>query len=162
MPKISALTSVPTNELLNSGDTTIIVRNGGNFQFNISSGIQSFISGGGRPPNANTSISTAGYAVNTGAYVYLSPGESTNLQNSYNGKTIVSNNTASINYNLTTQLASGFSCQIIQNSINDVTISGTNVTLNSYGGLYTIAGQYASAAIQWTGHDTFILAGNLS
>ena len=106
-------------------------------------------------------IESHGYIVSQSGYIANS--SSINLSNTHNGRTIISSNTTGITYTIPTGLSVGFSCQIIQTSTGNVSITGApGVTLNSYGGLTQIAGAYASAGIQYVGSESYILAGNLS
>lgn len=85
------------------------------------------------------------------------------LDNSYNGKIILSNNTTPIAYTVASGLSDGFSCSVLQNGTGITTFTGAaGVSLNSYGSLRQIAGQYGSAYLQWVSSNSYILAGNLS
>lgn len=102
------------------------------------------------------------------AYTYLSSAIITNsgnltLDSSYNGKMILSNNASAITYTVPLDLPNGFSCSVLQNGTGITTFDGASgVSVNSYGGLKQIAGQYGSAYLQWTSSNNYILAGNLS
>lgn len=106
-------------------------------------------------------ISTYGYQLGTGGYI--SNSSNLNISNDHDGKIIISSNTTGITYTVASGLRAGFSCQISQTSTGSVSFTGAaGVSLNSYGGLTQIAGRYGSAAIQYIGTDSYILAGNLS
>lgn len=104
---------------------------------------------------------SCGYATLPGAYITSSG--SMSLSSSHNGRTIISSNTTGITYTIASGLPVGFSCQIIQTSTGSITFTGAaGVTMNSYGGLTQIAGRYGSAAVQYIGAESYVLAGNLS
>lgn len=151
--KISQL----TEKSLDVNDYTPVENGGDNYKLNVYDSINTHVSS---YIGAN-SISSAGYSLNTGAYVYNTGNLS--LSNSYNGKIIISNNTVSITYTIASGLSDGFSCQVVQNNTGIVTFTGAaGTSMNSYGGLTQIAGRYGSAGVQWTSANTYILAGNLS
>lgn len=126
--------------------------------FPVNNGSHTFIS---EEYLSDNSISTQGYKLNTGAYTYNTG--SFTLSDSDNGKILIKNNSSSSVITIPSGLVNGFSCQIIQNSTGVVSFSGApGVTLNSYGGLTQIGGQYGSAAIQYVSQNTYVLAGNLA
>jgi Ca2+-binding RTX toxin-like protein len=59
-------------------------------------------------------------------------------------------------------LATGFSCMVIQAGTGLVTFQGgSGATLNSFGNLFTTAGQHAPASIIHVGAGVYNLSGNL-
>lgn len=78
-----------------------------------------------------------------------------------NGNIVRITNAAPITLNVPTGLSIGFSCEIIQGGLGDITLTEVGTTINSYGSLKTIAGRYASASILCDSTNIFTLAGNL-
>lgn len=106
-------------------------------------------------------VKCAGYQVNFSNFVYNS-GNLT-LTDLHNGKNIISTNTSGIVYTVASGLVTGFACSILQYGTGVISISGAaGATVNSYGGLTSIAGQYGSAYVSWVQNNAYILAGNLS
>jgi hypothetical protein len=148
--KISDLTD---GSALLGSDYTVITRNGVNYKINLSGAIASYAT--------SNPISSNGYQLNTGAYIYNTT--DLTLSSLYNGKVVVSNNGSASVITIASGLPSGFSCQVIQNSSGSLTFTGAaGVSMNSYGGLTQIAGRYGSAAIQYTAANSYVLAGNLA
>lgn len=110
---------------------------------------------------ATDTLSHAGYRLNYNNYVYNSGDLA--LSASHNGKTIVSTNTTGIIYTVASGLATGYSCSIVQYGTGLVTITGAaGISVNSYGGLTSIAGRYGSAYVNWMQNNSYLLAGNLA
>lgn len=59
-------------------------------------------------------------------------------------------------------LPSGFACSVIQLGTGEVTLSGSGAAVNSYGSLYSLAGQHASATLFSYLTDQYNLAGALT
>lgn len=111
--------------------------------------------------NGDRTITTAGYALNYYNFVYNS-GNLT-LSDAQNGKSIISTNTTGITYTVASGLTTGYSCLVVQYGTGAVEITGAaGISVNSYGGLTSLGGQYGSAAISWVNNNSYLLAGNLA
>ena len=103
----------------------------------------------------------AAYQYNYSSYIYNSGDLS--LSSTHNGKTIVSTNNTGVLYTVASGLATGYSCSIVQYGTGLVSVTGAaGISVNSYGGLTSIAGQYGSAYINWIQNNSYLLAGNLA
>jgi hypothetical protein len=101
------------------------------------------------------------YQYNYSNYIYNSGNLS--LSSAHNGKTIISTNTTGITYTVASGLSTGYSCSLVQYGTGLVSITGAaGISVNSYGGLTNIAGQYGSAYVSWVQNNSYLLAGNLA
>ena len=79
----------------------------------------------------------------------------------HNGRVIYMTNPTAVTITIPAGLSAGFNCTIIQGGAGSVTVlAATNVTLNGYAGLKTLAGQYAAASILATSSNNYIIYGN--
>lgn len=99
--------------------------------------------------------------VTTSDSINAQTGTTYTLLSTDNGKIVKLTNASAITVTVPAGLTIGFSCQIVQGGAGDVTLSASSTTINSYGSLLTLAGQYASASIFSDATDVFLLAGNL-
>lgn len=107
------------------------------------------------------SIQHARYEYTYNTYLYNSGNLA--LASDYNGMIIVSTNTTGITYTVASGLPTGYACSIIQYGTGTVAITGApGISVNSYGGLTSIAGQYGSAYVNWVQNNSYLLAGNLA
>jgi hypothetical protein len=142
-----------TSGAVSSDDYVPTSRGTGNYKVNLVGAVADIL--------ASTPPESPGYRYTSGAVV-TNTGNLT-LDNTYNGKIILSDNTTSIAYTVASGLSAGFSCSVLQNGTGITTFTGASgVSLNSYGSLRQIAGQYGSAYLQWVSSNSYILAGNLS
>lgn len=112
-------------------------------------------------PLAASTITANGTFVVTSAAINAQTGTTYTLQSSDNGKIITLTNASAITLTVPASLPVGFSCQVIQGGAGQVTFSASSTTINSYGSLLSLAGQYASASLISNITDVFVLAGNL-
>jgi hypothetical protein len=79
----------------------------------------------------------------------------------YNGRVIYMTNSSSQTITIPAGLSVGFNCTIIQGGAGTVLVAaGGSVTLNGYGGLKTLAGQYAAVSILSISSNNYIIYGN--
>ena len=84
------------------------------------------------------------------------------LASTDNGKTIVSYTESPVTITVISGLPTGFCCSVIQHGGSPVTISGAaGVTLTSFSGVQTTAGQYATASLFAISPNIYNLAGTL-
>lgn len=112
-------------------------------------------------PLAASTITANEAFVITSAAINAQTGTTYTLLSSDNGKIITLTNASAITLTVPASLPVGFSCQIIQGGAGQVTFSPSSTTINSYGSLLSLAGQYASASLISNTTDVFVLAGNL-
>ena len=84
------------------------------------------------------------------------------LSNQNNNAIIRCTATNSVLVTVPSTLATGFSCMVIQAGTGQITfVQGSGATLNSFGNLFTTAGQHAPASIIHVGAGVYNLSGNL-
>ena len=109
--------------------------------------------------NAEGSIKAKGYSLNASTFTIVST--TSTLASSTNGLTVILQNTAPITITLPT-LTAGHVTTFISETSNDVTFVGdTGVTVNSFGGANTTAGQFAQCQVIYKTTTVAFLGGNL-
>ncbi len=78
-----------------------------------------------------------------------------------NGKTITMNSGSSMNLTVPASLVTGFSCEIIQLGVGQVTIVASGTTIHNQASATKLAGQYAACTIKGYAANTFITQGNM-
>jgi hypothetical protein len=103
----------------------------------------------------------AGGGIGGAASINSQSGTSYNLVAEDLGKVIVLTNAAAISLTIPAGLGGGFHCTLIQGGAGVVTVSASGATVNSYGSLFSTAGQHAAASLVATAANIFTLSGNL-
>lgn len=78
-----------------------------------------------------------------------------------NGKIVTCNNAAAITVTVPSGLGAGFTCTVVQLGAGQVSFTTSGTTINSYGSLTSLSGQYAAASLVAYSANTFVLSGNL-
>lgn len=89
-------------------------------------------------------------------------GTSGTLSASNDGQVVYISGAGSTTVYAPTGLSVGFSCNLLQLTTGVVTVTGLGATVNSYGSLYKIAGQHASATLFQYATGLYNLAGALT
>ena len=89
-------------------------------------------------------------------------GTSYTLLTSDNGKTVTLSNASPITLTVPSGLGANFGCMLVQIGAGQVTVTPSSSTVNSFGALTKLAGQYAAATLFAYASDVFVLSGNLS
>ena len=77
------------------------------------------------------------------------------------GRVITFSNAAAIAVTIPTGLDSGFWCECFQIGAGQVTFTA-GATVNSYGGLLSLAGRYAGCTIISVAADSFVISGTMA
>lgn len=83
------------------------------------------------------------------------------LQSTDNGKVVTINSATPVSLGVPTGLPVGFSCNIFQRGLGQVTVIPVGTTVNSYLSLTKLAGTYAVATLFSYATNTFVLSGAL-
>jgi hypothetical protein len=109
-------------------------------------------------PTGNTGSTGASWSPSTNPQT----GTGYSLQSSDNGVTVTCSNASPFTLTVPSGLGANFGCMIIQIGAGQVTVTPSSTTVNSFGALTKLAGQYAAATLFAYASDVFELSGNLS
>jgi hypothetical protein len=99
-------------------------------------------------------------ATGPGPSIRTTTGTSETLQAGDNGNVVTCSNGSAITLTVPSGLGAGFTCLVLQLGAGQVTLTPSSTTLNSFGGLLALAGQYAAASLIATAADVFNVSGN--